>query len=96
MLALAKEKGLSYVDSAGFVAWSSAVLSNAHKPSATATATAVTASTTLVHLDAEFAIQGSVPPDAMSSIAASCIYVPTKQVIPGLKVGVTVVDSNTS
>ena len=71
MLALAKEKGLSYVDSAGFVAWSSAVLSNAHKPSATATATAVTASTTLVHLDAEFAIQGSVPPDAMSSIAAS-------------------------
>ena len=37
VLSLATERGLSYVGSAGFVAWSSAVLSNVHNSTAVAT-----------------------------------------------------------
>ena len=67
MLSLATERGLSYVGSAGFVAWSSAVLSNVHNTTAVAT----TVSSTLLHLDSEFAIQGCVPVDAVSSLSES-------------------------
>ena len=63
-MSIAKEKGLSYVGSAGFVAWSSTVLSNVYKPTSTV-------SPTFLNLDSEFAIQGSIPADNVSALAES-------------------------